>query len=794
MSEQLMDPAREGASPWELVDERHYGHKFDGLDFSYIPQSGWRERVGDTVDLHTEAAEDIDLVTYQVVRHGLWNINEEHGTTVRKVSGSPIAHYANDLQPALLTEDGEYVYGGPFIQVMSATADLYVRWVLENYAEDPGIEDGDVFLADDPWVAGYHQQDHFVIHPVFWEGKIFSWVVGTLHHGDSGGTMPGSFCVDAKTVFFEPLPMPPFKIVERGKVRPDLERLFVRRSRVPDMVRLDLKSQLAGVHVAKERILKLIRRYGPDVVKASMRKIVDQAEDAFVEKLQQIPDGRWATRNYTECALVGDRNAYRMSLQLQKRGDYLIFSSDGTEPAYGSHNMTYSAWKCFIMPALNCTLANDQLYAMGGMLRRVVFKPNPGALVNALHPSAVGTAVAHNTVTSQAASVVSRMLCASETLKPNLNAAGGVSCGCWEGVGGVNQWGAPFATMSLDVMAGALGAMYGQDGGSTSGGLWNPTSSIPNIEATEQTYPQLFLYRRENLGGGAGHYRGGDAIVEAWIRHDSEAISTSPTGSGVAQPTSLGVAGGLPGNSTRFRHLLGSNVHEVFERGEMPDDIEQLDGEMYLTEPKEEPREIGPDDVWELKIPSGSGFGDPLERDPAAVARDVENERCTADFAREVYGVLFDGEGAVEEQATADQREAVRARRLERCTTRPEASGRVLGADEETVQMAEYVVGVLSGDSAEYACGRCRQVLGDADVLYKEHSAILEAGLDAIGPGFGDNVDSIDDELVWREFYCPGCGVRFEAELARKGEEFVRDYELVELTDGARNGGASSSS
>jgi N-methylhydantoinase B len=342
--------------------------------------------------------------------------------------------------------------------------------------------------------------------------------------------------------------------------------------------------------------------------------------------------------------------------------------------------------------------------------------------------------------------------------------------------------------MSLDVMSGALGAMFGQDGGSTSGGLWNPTSSIPNIEATEQTYPQLYLYRRENLGGGAGHYRGGDAIVEAWIRHDSESISTSPTGSGVAQPTSLGVAGGLPGNCTRFRHLLGSDVHAAFERGEMPDNIEQLTGEMYLTEPKEEPREIGPDDVWELKIPSGSGFGDPLERDPAAVARDIEDQRCSAEFAQTVYGVVLDAEGEIDEKLTGEERDKVRARRLERCTTRPQPSGRVLDEDQATIQMAQYVVGVQSGDVAEYACGRCREVLGSADVLYKAHSAILEAGLEAIGPGFGENADSIDDELVWREFYCPGCGVRFETELARKGEEFVRDYELVELTGGAGDG------
>ena len=91
--------------------------RFDGKHYPYVPPDALR--ISDTLKLHRDWAEDVDPVTFEVVRHNLWHVNEEHGTTIQKVSGSPVAIYALDLNPSILTEDAEFVYFGPYMQYMS---------------------------------------------------------------------------------------------------------------------------------------------------------------------------------------------------------------------------------------------------------------------------------------------------------------------------------------------------------------------------------------------------------------------------------------------------------------------------------------------------------------------------------------------------------------------------------------------------------------------------------------------------------------------------------------------------
>ena len=75
--------------------------RFDGKHYPYVPPESLR--ISDTLKLHRDWAEDVDPVTFEVIRHNLWHVNEEHGTTIQKVSGSPVAMYALDLNPSILT-------------------------------------------------------------------------------------------------------------------------------------------------------------------------------------------------------------------------------------------------------------------------------------------------------------------------------------------------------------------------------------------------------------------------------------------------------------------------------------------------------------------------------------------------------------------------------------------------------------------------------------------------------------------------------------------------------------------
>ncbi|MGH8688871.1 MAG: hydantoinase B/oxoprolinase family protein, partial [Burkholderiales bacterium] len=319
------------------------GVEFDGRRTGYVPPKVLR--ISPTLKLHRKAQKEIDPVTFEVVRHALWNVNEEHGATIQRLSGSPVAMYALDLNPSILTEDAEFVYFGPYMQYMSGVTDTQVKWTLENRADNPGIREGDMFLANDPWVGAAHQMDVMLLCPVFWKGELFCWVTNCLHQYDIGGITPGSFCPAAQTAFDEGILIPPVKIIENDEIRRDIEELYLRASRKPDLVALDFRAQMAGNTAARTRVLQLIRRYGADVVKGVMRRILTNGETAFLEKLSRLPDGTWRDRTYVECCRPGDRGTYRVALTLKKRGNRLTFENEGTDPQQGAMNATYSGWR-----------------------------------------------------------------------------------------------------------------------------------------------------------------------------------------------------------------------------------------------------------------------------------------------------------------------------------------------------------------------------------------------------------------------------------------------------------------
>ncbi|MDX1330050.1 MAG: hydantoinase B/oxoprolinase family protein, partial [Burkholderiaceae bacterium] len=122
--------------------------RLDGRQGGYVPPKTLT--IDAKLKLHKGAKQTVDPITFEVIRHSLWNINEEHGATIQRLSGSPVAMYALDLNPSILTEDGEFVFFGPYMQYMSGVTDTQVKWILENRSKNPGIHEGDMFLANDP--------------------------------------------------------------------------------------------------------------------------------------------------------------------------------------------------------------------------------------------------------------------------------------------------------------------------------------------------------------------------------------------------------------------------------------------------------------------------------------------------------------------------------------------------------------------------------------------------------------------------------------------------------------------
>jgi N-methylhydantoinase B len=738
-------------------------YDWDGVRLPYIP--GDTLNISPELKLHTETAHDIDPIDYEVIRHSLWQANQEHGVTIARMSGSPITKYTMDFNPAILTEDAEFVFFGPYLQWFPGMIDVAVKWTLENRSENPGIEEGDMFIMNDPWVGTTHQQDVGFLCPVFHEGKLFCWVTNAAHQYDIGGITPGSFCPSAKSVFDEPTPLPPIKLVEKGRVRRDVEEMYLRCSRAPYLVGLDMRAQIAGNVAARDRINRLLDRYGAATVKGVMRRIIDNGEDAFSRKLALIPDGEWRETAYLDVKEEGDRGTYKVAMTLRKEGDQLIFDNEGTEDEAGLLGASFAAWKGGILTVITAFLCYDQLYALGGAHRHISFKPTPGTLSCATYPSPMscgGTIGAYASLIL-ANNTIAKMMASAPELRGDLMCNEANSQWPIVAISGIDQRGEPFGTAVMDPMIGGLGAISDRDGIDTGGLYLIPRGMAADVEQNEQTFPILCLYRKEVPdSGGAGKFRGGNSASVAFIRHKTDTLIQATATSGAGSPTSIGLFGAYPGCTNAHILMRGTDVHARLATSAMPNDIRELEGDLTLLPPKLAAIEQHEHDVYEMWWSGASGYGDPLERDPALVRADLEDGSVTVETARGIYGV-----GDTDEE-TERLRSELRERR--RQGTAPEGETR-RAAGEIVGSLGEALVVVAEDAGSSIACGRCRTVLGAAGERVERGCVIYDVPVQETNRLIVDPREFVDEDLVHRQYCCPGCLTLLSGEVTRTREE-----------------------
>lgn len=625
----------------------------------------------DSLVLHRgspEAVEKMDALTYEVIRHRLWAITDMMGQALKAMSGSLVVTDCNDFDVAITDEVGDVVQVGPYNTELVASTDLAIKWILEHRAVNPGIHEGDMFLCNDPWVGGgLHQNDVALFAPLFHNGELFAWTCAVAHQADLGGVSPGSWTPRAEDVFWESLPTPPVKIAEKYQLRQDVEDLYVRRSRVPKLVALDLRAKFGANMVGHERIRQLIERYSVETVKAAMQRQLDDAESRLRAKLEKIEDGTWKAVSYQEQSMKDDRGVHPIVCTLTKRGTDLEFDFTGTGPQSGMINCTFTGLYGGVMSAVLPVLCGDIPWAAGGLRRCLTFKTEEGTLNNATFPSGVGKgSVASAWATTNAATeCLSKMLDTSVEHNKDVQS---VCCGTWDlcVMAGLDQRGNPFATMITDSMGAGFGAGNDHDGVDTAGLLLIPMGKMPDVEMNEFMLPMLYLWRREEPdSGGPGRFRGGVTASLCFVPHDTPVpMMQVVSGSGKSIPMNPGLAGGYPGSSQADIAMRGANVQELFAQGLIPSSLDEITGEQTLLACEDEVL-LSPTDVHYMTWQSGGGYGDPLLREPARVAHDVGEFRVTEQSARSVYGVVLTATGEADLPATEEHRRQVKQQRRE---------------------------------------------------------------------------------------------------------------------------------
>ena len=492
------------------------------------------------------------------------------------MSGSQIAVEASDLNTVIMAADGRVVACGRYVLIQVASMHLVVSFLLEHYADNPGIAPGDQFITNDPYVGTLHQPDVVLAAPIFVDGTLVAWCASVVHQSDVGGPTPGGITYDARSIFDEAIPMAPIKIVEGGRLRNDVEREYLTRSRTPELNALDLAGQIAANRHTTTQVEQVCRRYGTATLTAALAQLLGAGERQLRRRLRALPDGRW---RHTAYVLFHDRNApagrrdrnYAVRLTMTKRGDHLELDFSESDPqAPGAINATRPALVNFAMAGLLIYLCNGMPWVPGGVWPVVDIVSTEGTVVHARWPAGVAMSTSS---TGQAVRVcvnacVARLLEGSDELSPLLMAscqsAGAGACT----ISGIDEGGRPFATMTLDDISGGGGARADADGADSSGFTTSPGAAIANVEVNESYLPIRYLVRRELAdSGGPGAFRGGVGTVQVLAPYGAQGpVSVLSFGQGLQHPAAIGVAGGEPGSQSGFAILPAAVADRVTSR------------------------------------------------------------------------------------------------------------------------------------------------------------------------------------------------------------------------------------
>ncbi|QEC46756.1 hypothetical protein FSW04_03580 [Baekduia soli] len=760
-----------------------YSERWRSLNEGYLPD-GRALEIDPGLALHEAAATDIDPITYEVVRSRLWAINQDHMHTIRRISGSGVTVYAWDFSVSIQTELGDGVVFGPGILFFAGCADLVVKWTLEHRSGNVGINPGDVFAQCDPWVGTNHQMDAAVYAPVFVDGKLFCWVYNCVHQQEVGGIEPGGFVQQAKDTYYEATGFPPLKLIDAGEWRADLVDAWIRRSRLPELNHLELKSQVAGVDFARARLEETIATYGAETVKGVMHTMVANTKEVVRSRLESVPDGTWRDVRLCAGALPGDPELYRLELAITKDGGTLVFDNDGTDPAVGSFNMTPGVWRATLLHAALPLLAWDQYLCGAGVLACLEFRPSLGAITTARHPAACSTSLGTTNSVTQAQYLLSKMLGSAPEQRRSMLGSSAIHTQTYTQMFGTDRHGAPYANFPFDGIGGGSGACSFRDGIDHGGGLISTQLRIGNAEEWERVIPFLYLYRRElPTSGGHGRWRGGTTLATGWTGWGTDASFIASGGMMQAATQANGLSGALPGSAGMFWSALDTEVRDRLAAGTWPADGQELRAMAPhgdLPPAKKFDNRLADGDVFEVVPPLAAGHGDPLLREPALVADDVRRRRLTTADADRIYGVVL-RDGAADGEATQARRDELRALRLAALTDLP-ATRAGSAAEARVICFALETVDVRAVDGApRLCCAACGEVLGTVQEGYRAGCGRLEMAPDAIDPElFLAPATQLRETLVLRQYVCPGCAALLDSDICRPGDPSYRDVALAE--------------
>ena len=571
----------------------------------------------------------VDPIVLELIQTRLTSVVREMRSIMIRTARSPMIHEGHDFSCAVLSPAGELVAASEVEQPTHLSALPWsARSVIARY--DGDIGPGDLFLHNDPYTGGAHLNDVALFFPVF-SGETRIAHLGIMAHWqDIGGMVPGSLSGTATEVFQEGIRIPGIRIVRRGEANEEATDLLFANVRQPADRRGDLQAMIGACRIAERRLAGMLERWGVATAREAMAALLDRAEVRMREAIRQVPDGVYEYETYLDNTGASPE-PLPLRLRLTVKDDTLHADFSGCAPQVAGPTNLGPATSTTAVFTMAKALLDPKGPINAGAMRPLTVTAPLGSVVNARPPAACGAiGEVRRALESLVVGTLGKAI--PDRLVGDLKGASNITA-----IGGPHP-GRDRDFLHVEFPAGGTGAIIGADGNSSMRNFAEgDISSIQPVESIESTCPlrvESTALRRDS--GGAGQRRGGLGLRREVRLLGPQARLSVLSDKNVIPP--YGVRGGCSSAPNRF--TVRRDGTEIAPSA-LPGKVTGFG--------------LRAGDVVIEETAGGGGYGNPLERDAAAVARDVAYGYVSPAAAAERYGVVM-RDAEVDEVATTAMR------------------------------------------------------------------------------------------------------------------------------------------
>jgi N-methylhydantoinase B len=540
--------------------------------------------------------ENLDPISFEILKNSLISIAEEMGVVLRKSSFSPNIKERRDYSCALFNASGQLVAQAEHIPVHLGAMPYSVQAVLKEFKDD--LAEGDDIILNDPYRGGTHLPDITMVSPIFFKKNLVGFGANRAHHSDVGGVTPGSMSALSRDVNQEGIRIPPIKLWAEGKPNWQLLDFVLSNVRTPDERLGDLRAQRAANLVSAKRLGELLKKSRVPTVETGMNQLIDYSEELMLKKIRELPRKSSSAIDYLDDDGFGTIDIpVRVKVTIGQQSITFDFSGSAKQ-VQGPLNAVYSVTLSAVYYVVRC-VTDPSIPANAGCFKPIQVKAPSGTIVNAEPPAPVAggnvetsTRIVDVTLKAFSSIIPERVCAACQGTMNNVT------------IGGIDPRTGKYFTY-YETIAGGFGARYTKDGVDGIHSHMTNTLNTP-VEALESAYPlRIKKYELVRGSGGRGRSRGGLSI-----RRDTELLAQGSTISLMGERQRhgpWGLSGGLSGAPGMYGIVRGSRIN-------------RLSSKTTLTANR--------GDVLTVTTPGGGGYGTPGLRTKERIWQDRADDKA----------------------------------------------------------------------------------------------------------------------------------------------------------------------